>query len=80
MVTGPKVVPVGQNVQHANLVAEYDNYPEEHVDAEVALFARKSGNPAIAELVASFDRPYTRNHLKQVLAIASVEEIEHVGW
>lgn len=63
------------------LIQDFMNrYPEEDVDAEVRLFATKSGNPAIAALVAGLPTPHTRAHLRAVLEIATLDEIAHVGW
>ena len=74
-------VPTDNMTTHADVVAHFmDHYPAEHIDEEVQLFARKSGNPAVAELVAGLSRPYTREHLRQILELCTGAQISHVGW
>jgi hypothetical protein len=69
------------SAEKAALVRTYmETYPEEHVDGEVALFAIKSGNGEVANLINTWERPYTRNQLGEVLELSTYDEICYVGW
>lgn len=66
---------------HRSLVAKYaEEYPDDHVDGEVALFARKLGRADIVARVETFARPYTRENLLEILEMCSGGEIGYVGW
>lgn len=63
------------------LIALYmDEYPEEHVDGLVALYAHKADNPEATRLVGEMSRPYTRSNLFQVMSVCTAGEISYVGW
>lgn len=66
---------------HQELVEKYmTEYPDEHINGEVALFGTKLGRDDIAQRIETFTRPYTRANLFEILNMCSGGEIGYVGW